>query len=139
MARLGVRQRLRRRPGFDAHIGNLEELLAPYEPARLVVGDSHAYEIEANWKIITENYHECYHCPQIHPELCRVTPTDSGESYDTTGDWVGGSMDLNDDAATMSLSGESGGVPSPGSTRGAGRSATSGCSPTCSSARTPTT
>jgi Rieske 2Fe-2S family protein len=101
-------------PTFEAHVGNLEELLAPYDPPRLVVGDTHAYEVAANWKIVTENYHECYHCAQIHPELCRVTPTDSGESYDTTGYWVGGSMDLKDDATTMSISGESGGVPIPG-------------------------
>jgi len=31
------------------------------------VGQTHEYVIEANWKAITENYHECYHCPSIHP------------------------------------------------------------------------
>ena len=34
-----------------------------------------------NWKILTENYHECYHCPMIHPELCAVSPPKSGENY----------------------------------------------------------
>ena len=54
--------------------GNLAELLAPYEPERLVTVARHSYEIAANWKLVVENYHECYHCTSIHPELCQVTP-----------------------------------------------------------------
>lgn len=26
------------------------------------------------WKIICENYNECYHCGPVHPELCRIVP-----------------------------------------------------------------
>ena len=69
-----------------------------------MTGASHEYEIEANWKLIVENYHECYHCTNIHPELCRVTPPSSGESYEPTGFWVGGSMELMPHAQTMSVS-----------------------------------
>ena len=29
-----------------------------------------SYELAANWKLPIENYHECFHCPAIHPELC---------------------------------------------------------------------
>jgi Rieske 2Fe-2S family protein len=32
------------------------------------------YEVEANWKIVMENYNECYHCGGVHPELCQVVP-----------------------------------------------------------------
>jgi Rieske 2Fe-2S family protein len=32
------------------------------------------YEVAANWKVILENYNECYHCGPVHPELCRVVP-----------------------------------------------------------------
>src|SRR5439155_11347360 len=90
------------------------EVVEPYAPERLVVGASHRYDVEANWKIVVENYHECYHCPQIHPELCKVTPPTSGDSFQSTGYWVGGSMDLKEHADTMSLSGQSGGTPTPG-------------------------
>lgn len=83
-------------PEFMDHIGNLEELVAPWEPERMFVGASHDYVIAANWKTITENYHECYHCPSIHPALCEVSPPDSGENYPHTGLWVGGSMELED-------------------------------------------
>jgi phenylpropionate dioxygenase-like ring-hydroxylating dioxygenase large terminal subunit len=98
-------------PSFEETAGNLLELVAPWEPARLFVRASHEYEIAANWKTITENYHECYHCPSIHPALCVVTPVDSGENYEHDGLWVGGSMELKDFAETMSLTGASGGVP----------------------------
>ena len=31
-------------------------------------------EVEANWKILIENYNECLHCPTVHPELVAVIP-----------------------------------------------------------------
>ena len=99
---------------FDQFIGDLEGLVAPYTPEALVLGDRHTYVVEANWKVIAENYHECYHCPLIHPELCQVTPPNSGDNYDLRGAWVGGGMVLRDGMQTMSISGESGGRPIPG-------------------------
>lgn len=99
---------------FAEHAGNLDEMVAPYQPARLIEGATHSYEVRANWKVLVENYHECYHCSNIHPELCRITPPSSGDSRDPTGLWVGGSMDLMPHAETMSLSGQSGGAPIPG-------------------------
>ncbi|MDQ3530835.1 MAG: aromatic ring-hydroxylating dioxygenase subunit alpha [Actinomycetota bacterium] len=98
-------------PSFADHVGNLGRFLAPYEPERLVSVVSHEYVIQSNWKIIVENYHECYHCPQIHPELCRVTPPDSGYNVHPDGAWAGGTMELMDFADTMSMTGESLGVP----------------------------
>ncbi|MEX0650894.1 MAG: aromatic ring-hydroxylating dioxygenase subunit alpha [Actinomycetota bacterium] len=98
-------------PAFDEHVGNLDELMAPWETHRLFVAETHGYEVSANWKTITENYHECYHCPSIHPALCDVTPVDSGQNFAHDGLWVGGNMELKDFADTMSLTGESGGVP----------------------------
>ena len=89
----------------------LESIVAPYEPSRLVTAAVHSYDAAANWKILTENYHECYHCPTIHPELCRVSPPRSGENYAASGAWIGGWMSLRDGMATMSLDGSSGGVP----------------------------
>jgi phenylpropionate dioxygenase-like ring-hydroxylating dioxygenase large terminal subunit len=91
--------------------GSLWELLAPWEPERLVVGARHSYEIAANWKLIHENYQECYHCSEIHPELCRVTPPDSGYSIELDAMFVAGPMDLREDAETMSLDGRSHGIP----------------------------
>jgi phenylpropionate dioxygenase-like ring-hydroxylating dioxygenase large terminal subunit len=98
-------------PPLAGSLGSLEPLVAPYEMERLIVAGSHEYETAANWKVLTENYHECYHCPVIHPELCKVSPPKSGENYDADGAWVGGWMDLRDGMATMSLDGTSHGAP----------------------------
>ena len=38
------------------------------------IGARIVYEVAANWKIVVENYNECLHCPQIHPELVQVVP-----------------------------------------------------------------
>jgi Rieske 2Fe-2S family protein len=91
-------------------LSQLDPIVAPYEPSRLAVAATHTYDAAANWKILTENYHECYHCPTIHPELCSVSPPHSGANYDSSGSWIGGWMALRDGAATMSLDGRSGGV-----------------------------
>jgi Rieske 2Fe-2S family protein len=99
---------------FAEHLGTLDELVRPYAPAGLAVKASHSYEVAANWKVIAENYHECYHCPLIHPELCAVSPPNSGNNWHEPGNWVGGSMDLREHAETMSHDGRSHGVMLPG-------------------------
>ena len=97
------------------------------------MGARDTYEIAANWKLIHENYQECYHCSEIHPELCRVTPPDSGYSLEMHGMFVAGPMDLREDAETMSLDGT---FPRHAAARAlpdssCARSATSGSSRTC--------
>jgi Rieske 2Fe-2S family protein len=100
-----------RAPAFEDHLGELDALVANWECERLVVAATHEYELQANWKVACENYHECYHCPLIHPELCRVSPAESGDNIDLLGGtFVGGDMHLVDGAETMSLSGRSAGV-----------------------------
>ena len=84
--------------------------MAPYGADDLVTPVSHEYDVAANWKVIIENYQECYHCSMIHPELCAVSPPESGENIEQDGNWVGGWMDLRDGAQTMSLDGRSGGI-----------------------------
>jgi Rieske 2Fe-2S family protein len=38
------------------------------------VGHRLVRDVQCNWKVFWENATECYHCPGIHPELCRVVP-----------------------------------------------------------------
>src|SRR3954471_16950320 len=52
---------------------------------RLRIGHTTVSEVEANWKILIDNYNECLHCPTVHPELVAVVPTfRAGASYDPT-------------------------------------------------------
>ena len=48
--------------------------LGNYGLADLVVGATFTYEVRANYKVLLENYNECYHCGPVHPELCRLVP-----------------------------------------------------------------
>ncbi len=92
-------------PSFTEHLGEFERLISPYGSERLVLADRHSYEVAANWKVVAENYHECYHCPLIHPELCQVSSPDSGDNYDLPGNFIGGSMTLRGGMQSMTLDG----------------------------------
>ncbi|MGH7290915.1 MAG: RHO alpha subunit C-terminal catalytic domain-containing protein, partial [Myxococcota bacterium] len=95
---------------FTSHVAGLEEVIGAYRPEDLVIVDRHSYELDTNWKVIAENYQECYHCSTIHPELSRISPPTSGENLDLEGSWMGGWMSMIESAETMSLTGKSGGV-----------------------------
>ena len=45
-----------------------------YDVERLALGRRITYDVAANWKLIVENFMECYHCATIHPELTEVLP-----------------------------------------------------------------
>src|SRR5262249_55610574 len=63
------------------------------------------YDIKANWKLIVQNYSECYHCPLIHPQLDRLSPWDSGRNDLSAGSFLGGYMTLNHVGGSMTTSG----------------------------------
>ena len=52
------------------------------------------YDVRANWKLIFENYSECYHCPLVHPALSKLTPYDSAENDLYEGPFLGGFMPI---------------------------------------------
>ena len=53
------------------------------------------YDIHANWKLMFENYSECYHCPGVHPQLQKVSPYDSAQNDLHEGPFLGGFMKIN--------------------------------------------
>jgi len=53
------------------------------------------YDVRANWKLMFENYSECYHCPGVHPQLQKVSPYDSAENDLHEGPFLGGFMKIN--------------------------------------------
>jgi Rieske 2Fe-2S family protein len=50
------------------------EAISRYSVGDLAVGRRITYDVAANWKLIVENFMECYHCATIHPELTSVLP-----------------------------------------------------------------
>ncbi|MEE1800945.1 MULTISPECIES: aromatic ring-hydroxylating dioxygenase subunit alpha [unclassified Streptomyces] len=45
-----------------------------YRTEELALGKRVTYDVRANWKLIVENFMECYHCATIHPELTDILP-----------------------------------------------------------------
>jgi Rieske 2Fe-2S family protein len=64
------------RPLMEALTDGAETITAfeRFKMDELRVGVRIVYEVAANWKIVVENYNECLHCPQVHPELVQVVP-----------------------------------------------------------------
>jgi Rieske 2Fe-2S family protein len=61
-------------PQLDHRLGGDRAKFARYDLAGLVAGKRVDYTVAANWKIIQENFQECYHCATIHPELVDTLP-----------------------------------------------------------------
>lgn len=59
---------------LESQLGPIPQRLERYPLAQLRTARSLRYDVAANWKVMLENYNECYHCAGVHPELCRVVP-----------------------------------------------------------------
>lgn len=62
------------------------------------------YDVKANWKLMFQNYSECYHCPGVHPALAKLSPYDSSENDLSEGPFLGGFM-LMDKGRSLTMSG----------------------------------
>jgi Rieske 2Fe-2S family protein len=67
-------------PPFEDVVGQAARTLGDcdainrYGIGGLDVGHRVVYDVAANWKLVVENFMECYHCSSIHPELVNVLP-----------------------------------------------------------------
>jgi Rieske 2Fe-2S family protein len=94
------------RPQLASRLGDAERL-APYRLGELRVARTIEYEVGANWKIVVENFMECYHCAPMHPELVRLLP---GFRQGVTQEYGLGTQ-LADDAEALTWSGRAPGPP----------------------------
>ena len=95
-------QRERRTKLPPAKHKSLEEWFAPlagkfshWNMSKLHPAKRIEYDVRANWKLMFENYSECYHCPGVHPQLQKVSPYDSAKNDLTEGPFLGGFMKIN--------------------------------------------
>jgi Rieske 2Fe-2S family protein len=61
-------------PPLAAQLAGIPGRIERYPLAELRIGHTIRYSVAANWKVLCENYNECYHCGGVHPELCAVVP-----------------------------------------------------------------
>lgn len=101
----------------------LAEALAPV-PAHLErlhlgplrLGRRVEHEVAANWKLLIENFQESHHFKSVHRALERWTPFERSSSFIADGAWLGGTMEIVDEAETVSLDGRRHGRPLLGGT-----------------------
>jgi len=93
-------------PPLETHLAEMAHYFDRYGMERLRSGRRMTYHVASNWKILCENYSECYHCALVHPQLNRVSHYRSGEIDLVNGATVGGYMELREsEFNTMSTSG----------------------------------
>jgi len=96
------------RTGF----GDAMERVKRYPLGELRTAKRIVYKVQANWKVLLENYNECYHCGGVHPELCDVVPAfrhQGGAGLD----WDGG-IPHKEGAVTFTWTGKTNRAPFPG-------------------------
>lgn len=60
-------------PAFDDEYPGLSDFVPRGLDLRALRFHSHAeWQVEANWKVLSENYLECYHCSIAHPAFSRL-------------------------------------------------------------------
>jgi phenylpropionate dioxygenase-like ring-hydroxylating dioxygenase large terminal subunit len=62
---------------FDAAFADLAPYLDFHGFADAKIAYAQSYPTTANWKLIVENFVECYHCAPAHPEFCSMHPPEA--------------------------------------------------------------
>jgi phenylpropionate dioxygenase-like ring-hydroxylating dioxygenase large terminal subunit len=57
-------------PAFSSIQKSFGQYVKPYSIDTAKVACIKKYELKANWKLVAENFRECYHCGGAHPEYC---------------------------------------------------------------------
>jgi phenylpropionate dioxygenase-like ring-hydroxylating dioxygenase large terminal subunit len=66
-------------PEFDSVVNpartpNWRTICEDYGTATLKIAARAHYPVQANWKLVMENFHECYHCGPAHKSLVKAHP-----------------------------------------------------------------
>lgn len=96
-------------------LGPIPDRVHRYPLADLQTAQRLVYNVAANWKVIVENYNECYHCGPVHPELCRIVPAFK-ERGGSNLEWEDG-IPQAEGTYTFTLTGTTNRAPFPGLSR----------------------
>jgi Rieske 2Fe-2S family protein len=94
------------RAPLSEQLGDMPQRFARYRMGELRRARRIEYDVAANWKLIVENYSECYHCPLIHPDLNRVTHYLSGQNDVIADTYNGGYQIIGEQYCTLTVEGK---------------------------------
>jgi Rieske 2Fe-2S family protein len=92
-------------PPLAEQLGALPAAFAPWRMSELRAVHRVEYTVQANWKLIVQNYNECLHCPIIHPLLNRMHHYLGAANVPSTATYCGGAMGFKDGVETLSADG----------------------------------
>ena len=84
---------------------------APWRLPTLKTARTIEYDVAANWKLIFQNFSECYHCPPVHPALSKLSHYRSGANNLREGPILGGYMTITPEGGSVTTSGRMCGAP----------------------------
>ncbi len=81
------------------------ERFAPWNIGGLRSAHAITYDVACNWKLVFQNYSECYHCPLLHPQLDKLSPSESGRNDLHEGPVLGGYSELRHAGTSLTTTG----------------------------------
>ena len=91
---------------FESAFAPLIDKFTRWDLPKLQVAHRIVYDIAANWKLVFQNYSECYHCPALHPALNRLTPFRNAWNDLEEGPFLGGPMKMEIEGGSMTMTGQ---------------------------------
>ncbi len=76
-------------PELENWLGDVPERLGGYALDVWETQHAQVYEIDANWKLVAENFMEYYHLPWVHPELVKVSRMEDHHRFQGPGMYTG--------------------------------------------------
>ena len=92
---------------FEQVFAPLMGRFAKWNIAELRTARGITYELACNWKLVFLNYSECYHCPLVHPQLDKLSPSDSGKNDLSEGPFLGGYSEMRQQGMALTMTGDS--------------------------------
>jgi Rieske 2Fe-2S family protein len=90
---------------FERDVAPLFARFEEWNMGSLRVARELDYELACNWKIVFQNYSECYHCPLVHPQLDALSPSDSGRNDLREGPMLGGYSEFRERGGSLTTTG----------------------------------
>lgn len=64
-------------PDFDSAYRAFHPFLKLHGVNQAKIAHNVLWHVESNWKLLFENFGECYHCAKVHPEFCKLYKPDT--------------------------------------------------------------